>query len=73
MPLPAVTSTRPLQAFVSLAVLEEGGRAVNRNTVIPILPSGPVIGVKKLFSDNDLAENSKARFEVVLAAADGTR
>lgn len=73
VPMPAVTSTRPLQAFVSLAVTESGGRAVNRNTIIPILPQGPIIGIKKLFSDNDLTENSKARFEVVMAGADGTR
>jgi uncharacterized protein YfaS (alpha-2-macroglobulin family) len=73
VPLPAVTSTRPLQAFVSLAVTESGGRAVNRNVVVPILPQGPVIGVKKLFADKDLAENAQARFEVVLAGSDGTR
>jgi uncharacterized protein YfaS (alpha-2-macroglobulin family) len=72
-PLPQVTATRPLQAFVSLAVNESGGRAINHDVVIPILPDGPVIGVKKLFSDNELAENAKARFEVVMAGSDGTR
>jgi uncharacterized protein YfaS (alpha-2-macroglobulin family) len=73
LPLPQTTASRPLQAFVSLAVTESGGRAVNRNVVIPIVPSDPVIGVRKLFADRNLAEGAKAGFEVVMAAPDGSR
>ncbi|MET0427620.1 MAG: alpha-2-macroglobulin family protein, partial [Microvirga sp.] len=51
---------------------EPGGRAVERSTTLPILPRGPVVGVKKLFG-SDLADGANATFDVVLARPDGTR
>ncbi|MFC0283733.1 alpha-2-macroglobulin [Camelimonas abortus] len=71
VPVPEVTAARPLQAKVTLRVSEDGGRAVARTVTLPILPAGPVIGVKKLFGD--LSAGAMAAFDVVMAQPDGTR
>ena len=39
---------------------------------LPILPKGPVVGVKKNFA-GELAEGANATFDVVVAKPDGTR
>ena len=54
-----------------LRVGETGGRAVERSVTLPILPAGPVIGVRKGFGE--LAQGGTATFDVVLAQPDGTR
>jgi uncharacterized protein YfaS (alpha-2-macroglobulin family) len=57
---------------MTLRVGEEGGRAVERSLTLPILPNGPVIGIRKNFG-GDIAEGSIATFEVALASPDGVR
>lgn len=71
--IPPTTVTRPLQAKVDVAVTEAGGRAVERVVTLPILPAGPVIGIKPRFDPGGLAAGAKAEFDVVAALADGTR
>ena len=70
-PVSDVAAARPLQATVTLRVGEDGGRAVSRSVTLPILPSGPVIGVKRLFGE--LNAGATANFDVVMAQPDGAR
>jgi uncharacterized protein YfaS (alpha-2-macroglobulin family) len=65
-------TTRPLEARVAVRMAEAGGRAVERKLTLPVLPAGPMIGVKPLFSGRSLGEGEQATFDVVLAAPDGT-
>ena len=71
-PVAALATTRPTQAKVILRVSEPGGRGIERNLVLPILPAGPVLGVRKNFG-GDFADGATATFDLVLAAPDGTR
>ncbi len=73
VPIPPTTVTRPIQAKIDVAVAEAGGRAVERVVTIPILPAGPVIGVKPRFAPGALAAGSQAEFDLVSALPDGTR
>ena len=61
-----------LRARITLRAAESGGRAVERSVTLPILPDGPVIGVRKNFG-GELAEGSTATFDVVLASPEGRR
>jgi uncharacterized protein YfaS (alpha-2-macroglobulin family) len=65
-------TTRPLEAQVIVRMAEPGGRAVERKLTLPVVPNGPMIGVKPLFSGRSLGEGENASFDVVLAAPDGT-
>ncbi|HRJ68992.1 MAG TPA: alpha-2-macroglobulin [Beijerinckiaceae bacterium] len=71
--IPEATAPRPLEARIVLRVGESGGRAVERSVVLPIRPNGPVLAVKKLFSDDSLSEGSIATFDVVAATAEGEK
>lgn len=73
VPIPEASVSRPLQAKIDIAVAESGGRAVERIVTVPILPAGPVIGVKKLFDPASLTAGGKADFALLAAQADGTR
>ena len=64
-------STRPLQAQIVIRMAEPGGRAVERKLTLPVIPDGPVIGVKPLFSGRSLGEGENASFEVIVADRDG--
>jgi uncharacterized protein YfaS (alpha-2-macroglobulin family) len=66
---PATTS--PLEAQVIVRLAEPGGRAVERKLTLPVIPDGPMIGVKPLFSGRSLGEGESATFDVVVAAPDG--
>ena len=67
---PATTS--PLEAQIIVRLAEPGGRAVERKLTLPVIPDGPMIGVKPLFSGRSLGEGENAAFDVVVAAPDGT-
>ncbi|TDR85205.1 alpha-2-macroglobulin family protein [Enterovirga rhinocerotis] len=71
-PIQAVVASKPTEAKITLRVSEPGGRAIERSVTLPILPDGPVIGVKKNFG-SDLSDGGTASFDVVLADPDGTR
>jgi uncharacterized protein YfaS (alpha-2-macroglobulin family) len=67
--LPA--GNRPVEAQVVVRMAETGGRAVERKLTLPIVPEGPMIGVKPLFSGRSLGEGETATFDVVVVAPDG--
>src|SRR5262249_51397310 len=64
-------STRPLEARVSVRLAEAGGRAVERKLTLPVMPAGPMIGAKPLFSGRSLGEGEQATFDVVVVGPDG--
>ncbi len=64
-------TTRPLEAQITVRMAEAGGRAVERKLTLPVAPTGPMIGVKPLFSGRSLGEGDTADFDVVVAAPDG--
>jgi alpha-2-macroglobulin len=64
-------STRPLEAQIVVRMAEAGGRAIERKLVLPVVPSGNMIGVKPLFSGRSLADGAAANFDVQLVAPDG--
>jgi uncharacterized protein YfaS (alpha-2-macroglobulin family) len=65
------TSSRPQEAQIFIRMAETGGRAVERKLVLPVAPNAPMIGVKPLFTDKNVAEGDKAEFDVIFAAPDG--
>jgi len=69
VPVPPVAAPRALEAKITLAVGEPGGRALSRSLTLPILPAGPVLALRKGFAD--LADGGIAGFDVVLAAPEG--
>jgi len=64
-------TSRPLEAQITVRLVESGGRAVERNLTIPVVPTATMIGVKPLFSGKSLGEGENAGFDVVLASTDG--
>jgi uncharacterized protein YfaS (alpha-2-macroglobulin family) len=64
-------TSRPLEAQITVRLVESGGRAVERNLTIPIVPTATMIGVKPLFSGRSLGEGENAGFDVVVASPDG--
>jgi uncharacterized protein YfaS (alpha-2-macroglobulin family) len=64
-------SSKPLQATVVIRLAEPGGRAIERELTLPIVPSKPMIGVKPLFTGKSLGDNDVAKFDVVMVAPDG--
>src|SRR3954453_17039801 len=65
------SSTRPQEGQFFIRMTEAGGRAVERKLVLPVSPVSPMIGVKPLFGEKNVAEGDKAEFDIVFVAADG--
>ncbi|MGP0089242.1 MAG: alpha-2-macroglobulin [Xanthobacteraceae bacterium] len=65
------TSSRPLEAQITVRMAEPGGRAIERHLNLPVRPNGPMVGVKPLFSGRSLGDGEVANFDVVIAGADG--
>jgi alpha-2-macroglobulin len=65
------TSTRPLEATVVVRLAEPGGRAVEHDLTLPIVPTSDMIGVKPLFKGASLGDQDIAKFDVVMATPDG--
>jgi uncharacterized protein YfaS (alpha-2-macroglobulin family) len=65
------SSSRPLEAQVTVRMAEAGGRAVERKLTLPVVPSGNMIGVKPLFSGRSLGDGETATFDVALVSPDG--
>src|SRR5437868_9269420 len=65
------SSTRPQEAQFFIRMTEAGGRAVERKLVLPVAPGAPMIGLKSLFGDKNVAEGDKADFDVIFASPDG--
>ena len=66
------SSTRPLEAQVTVRMSEPGGRAVEHSITLPVTPGGNMIGVKPQFSGRSLADGGNAAFDIVTAAPNGT-
>jgi uncharacterized protein YfaS (alpha-2-macroglobulin family) len=64
-------TSRPLEAAVTVRLVESGGRAVERNITLPIVPSATMIGVKPLFAGKSLGEGENAGFDVIIVGPDG--
>jgi alpha-2-macroglobulin len=64
-------TSRPLEAQVTVRLVESGGRAVERNLTLPIVPTATMIGVKPLFSGKSLGEGENAGFDVIVVTPDG--
>ncbi len=65
------TTSRPLEATITVSMAESGGRAVERKLTLPIAPEAAMIGVKPAFSGRSLADGANADFDLVMAAPDG--
>lgn len=65
------SSTRPQEAQIFIRMTEAGGRAVERKFVLPVAPTAPMIGVKPLFKDKNVAEGDNAAFDVVVVSPEG--
>jgi hypothetical protein len=65
-------TARPLEARIVVRMAEPGGRAVERKLSLPVIPDGPSIGVKPLFSGRSLREGENATFDVVFVSPEGT-
>jgi alpha-2-macroglobulin len=65
------TTSRPLEATITVSMAESGGRAVERKLTLPIAPEAAMIGVKPAFAGRSLADGANADFDVVMAAPDG--
>lgn len=63
-------SQQPLQAQLSVAVIEPSGRPVMRSLTFPIRAAQPLIGIKSN-KGIDITENSVADFQVVLVDQNG--
>jgi alpha-2-macroglobulin len=66
------SSTRPLEADVTVRMTEPGGRAVEHKITLPVTPGGKMIGVKPLFSGRSLGDGASAAFDVVVVAPNGS-
>src|SRR5712691_546331 len=64
-------TSRPLQAQVIVRMAEAGGRAVELKLTLPVVPGGPMIGVKPLFSGRSLGEGENASFDVIVVSPEG--
>jgi hypothetical protein len=71
LPDPPV-STRPFEAELILRLADTNGRAVERRLARPVVPAGPMLGLRPLF-DGDVSEGATARFEAIAVAPDGAR
>ena len=72
IPVEAPSAPRAMEARITLSVGEPGGRALSRSLTLPILPSGPVLAIRKGFK-GDLPEGGQAAFDLVMAAPTGER
>jgi uncharacterized protein YfaS (alpha-2-macroglobulin family) len=66
-------TTRPLEAKVAVSMAESGGRAVEAELTLPVMPEAAMIGVKPAFSSRSLADGANADFDVVMVAPDGSK
>jgi uncharacterized protein YfaS (alpha-2-macroglobulin family) len=66
------STTQLLQAKVVVRLKEAGGRAVERDLVLPVNTGDEMIGIKPEFA-GDLQENSIAKFHIIALDAEGKK
>src|SRR6185312_13403254 len=64
-------TTRPLEAQITIGMVDSGGRAVERKLTLPVVPAAAMIGVKPAFTGRTLEDGANADFDVVVVAPDG--
>jgi uncharacterized protein YfaS (alpha-2-macroglobulin family) len=70
--LPAIPRTaRPLEADVLVRLREPGGRAIERKLTLPVKAAEARVGIKPLFSGNEVGEGETALFDAIVLATDG--
>ena len=62
----------PLSALVRATVLEPGGRATNRATILPVRQTATLVGLDPLFDGGAVDEGGSADYRILAVAADGT-
>ena len=61
----------PLKATLRVEVYEFGGRPVIESVALPVRNRDLYLGIKPLFADDEVAENSAAEFEIIALGKDG--
>lgn len=61
------------EATLRVQVSEGAGRPVERSEQRLVMPDQPILGIRKLFDGDTVAQDSDARFEVIAVAPDLTR
>ncbi|WP_420029515.1 alpha-2-macroglobulin family protein, partial [Rhodovulum visakhapatnamense] len=67
---PLTTEGQPVEARITLRLSEGSGRPVERSLTRPVVPSGPMVGIRPRF-DGDLPEGAEAGFDLIVLGADG--
>ncbi|MDQ2703979.1 MAG: alpha-2-macroglobulin family protein, partial [Pseudomonadota bacterium] len=67
------STTRFVNAAVTLRMREAGGRAVERSLDIAIRPDAEMIGIRPDFSGDEVPQGGTAKFSVIASDPDGNR
>lgn len=73
LPQSDAPASQPLEAQVSLRLVEGSGRPVERSASALVLPDRTIIGVKPAFTGDEVPEGAEARFDLIAIAPDGSR
>jgi len=69
----APSTTRLINAAVTLRMREAGGRAVERSLDIAVRPSSDMIGIRPDFSGDEVPQGGTAKFSLIASDASGKR
>ncbi|MEJ6784271.1 alpha-2-macroglobulin family protein [Aminobacter sp. Piv2-1] len=69
----APSTTRLINAALTVRMRETGGRAVEERLDIGILPQGTMIGIRPDFSGEEVPQGGTAKFSLIAAQPDGKR
>lgn len=67
------STTRLVNAGVTVRMRESGGRAVEERLDIAIRPPSDMVGIKPAFEGNSVPQGGTASFEIIAAQPDGAR
>ncbi len=67
------STTRLVDAKVTVRMRETGGRAVERSLDIGIRPQGHMIGIRPDFDDDEVPQGGTAKFSLIAVDPDGKR
>ncbi|MBX7146183.1 MAG: alpha-2-macroglobulin family protein [Alphaproteobacteria bacterium] len=74
LPIKAInveTLTQPLLAKINVSVFEPSGRPVIENAELPIQSQNTMFGIKPLFENSTVSENSEAAFSIIAVDSEG--
>lgn len=66
-------STKPLEATITIAMREAGGRAVEERLTLPVVAAGPMLGIRPTFAGGAVDEGGIASFDLIALDASGQR